>query len=182
VRGIDLAEAPLFRLHLFHLSDDDHRLVWTFPHILLDGGSFPGVVREVFTAYEALGRGEAPAPSGPGPTAITSPGWKRRSRGAPPRPAPSSAPPWPASAPRTRWRAICPPLSGGPAPVRRDRPAPGAAHTSRLQALAREHGLTLNTFVQAAWSLVLSDFTGDEDVVFGWCGPAAARRCPSPNR
>ena len=58
VRGIDLAQPPLFRLRLFRLAADESRLVWTFPHILLDGGSFPAVVEDVFTAYEAVGRGE----------------------------------------------------------------------------------------------------------------------------
>src|SRR3954468_9519081 len=66
-RGIDLAAVPLFRLHLFQVGASEHRLVWTFPHILLDGGSFPAVVREVFTVYEALCRGEQPTLERPRP-------------------------------------------------------------------------------------------------------------------
>ena len=41
------------------------------------------------------------------------------------------------------------------------------AQTDRLRALSREHGLPLSTFVQAAWALVVGDFSREQDVVFG---------------
>jgi amino acid adenylation domain-containing protein len=44
--------------------------------------------------------------------------------------------------------------------------------TGALQALARENELTLNTLVQTAWALLLSRYSGEEDVVFG-----ATRAC-----
>ncbi|WP_353230570.1 non-ribosomal peptide synthetase [Pseudomonas qingdaonensis] len=37
----------------------------------------------------------------------------------------------------------------------------------RLRELAQAHQLTVNTFAQAAWALVLSRFSGERDVVFG---------------
>ena len=39
--------------------------------------------------------------------------------------------------------------------------------TVTLQTLARQHQLTLNTFVQGAWSLLLHRYSGEEDVLFG---------------
>src|SRR5687768_7447943 len=36
-----------------------------------------------------------------------------------------------------------------------------------LNAAARRHQLTLNTVVQGAWSILLSRYSGDEEVVFG---------------
>ena len=39
--------------------------------------------------------------------------------------------------------------------------------TGRLQAFCREHQLTLNTLVQAAWAMLLGHVSGQEDVVFG---------------
>ena len=39
--------------------------------------------------------------------------------------------------------------------------------SAALQALARQNHLTLNTFVQGAWALLLSRYSGEEDVVFG---------------
>ncbi|MFJ7885052.1 non-ribosomal peptide synthetase [Pseudomonas sp. NPDC096917] len=37
----------------------------------------------------------------------------------------------------------------------------------RLRELAQQHQLTINTFAQAAWALVLRRFSGERDVVFG---------------
>ncbi|MGW2602150.1 amino acid adenylation domain-containing protein [Streptomyces klenkii] len=42
-----------------------------------------------------------------------------------------------------------------------------AAQTSRLTGYARTHGLTLNTVLSGAWSLLLAGLTGRQDVVFG---------------
>ncbi|BAZ50281.1 amino acid adenylation domain-containing protein [Nostoc sp. NIES-4103] len=42
-----------------------------------------------------------------------------------------------------------------------------AAVTEELQSFAREHHLTLNTLVQGAWALLLSRYSGQQDVVFG---------------
>lgn len=37
----------------------------------------------------------------------------------------------------------------------------------RLRELAQAHQLTINTFAQAAWALVLARYSGERDVVFG---------------
>src|SRR5699024_2460633 len=37
----------------------------------------------------------------------------------------------------------------------------------RLAAVAREHGVTLNTAVQAAWAVLVGRLTGRDDVLFG---------------
>ena len=47
-----------------------------------------------------------------------------------------------------------------------------AAQTAALQAFAKAHDLTPNTIVQGAWALLLSRYSGEEDVVFG-----ATRAC-----
>ena len=41
------------------------------------------------------------------------------------------------------------------------------AQTAALTQQARRQGLTLNTFIQAAWAILLGRLTGREDVVFG---------------
>jgi non-ribosomal peptide synthetase component F len=41
------------------------------------------------------------------------------------------------------------------------------ATTATLQSVARQHHLTLNTFVQGAWALLLNRYSGLEDVCFG---------------
>ncbi len=41
------------------------------------------------------------------------------------------------------------------------------AITEQLQSLAQQHHLTLNTFVQGAWTLLLSHYSANHDIVFG---------------
>ncbi|MDB4979261.1 MAG: Non-ribosomal peptide synthase [Myxococcales bacterium] len=171
VRGIDLAHAPLFRLHVFQLAAEESRLVWTFPHILLDGGSFPAVVTDVFAAYEALGRGETPTLGRPRPygdhiawleqeiartAGDASTFFRERLAGFEAKNVLA------ADAPNASAVDERSPRLYGELDQRLS-----LAETERLRGLAREHGLTLNTFVQAAWSLVVADFSGGRDVVFG---------------
>src|SRR5207237_1514080 len=58
-QGFDLAEAPLWRVTLFRVSDADYRMVWTYSHAILDS-SFAEVLREVFSVYEALIHDQTP--------------------------------------------------------------------------------------------------------------------------
>ena len=50
--------APAMRLMIVDWGANEHRVVWTFHHALLDGRSFPLVLREVFAFYDAAARGE----------------------------------------------------------------------------------------------------------------------------
>ena len=61
------------------------------------------------------------------------------------------------------------PHDPGRAPVAPEqmRLALSATLTTALTALARQHGLTLNTLIQAGWAILLGRMTGREDVVFG---------------
>src|SRR5262249_59577744 len=51
--------APLMRFTLIRLSAQQHRLVLTHHHLLMDGWSLPVLVREVLTLYEHKGDGAA---------------------------------------------------------------------------------------------------------------------------
>src|SRR5688572_11546861 len=51
--------------------------------------------------------------------------------------------------------------------MRREVGVISADMTAALLALARRRQLTLNTLLQAAWSLLLSDYSGEQDIVFG---------------
>jgi len=167
-RGFVLTEAPLLRLTLFILGEADFRLVWTFHHALLDGRSFPIVLREVFGLYEAIRRGEKfdlpePRPyrghiewlrdqkSGPAEAF-----WRERLKG------------FTAPTPLVADTVVRPPGS----PRGAEEIVLSRSVTSSLKSLARENELTLNTIVQGAWALLLSRYSGERDVVFG-----ATRAC-----
>ena len=48
--------------------------------------------------------------------------------------------------------------------------------TSRLKVLASENRVTLSTVMQGAWAILLSRYSGEEDVVSGPFGLAATQR------
>src|SRR5215208_4713881 len=60
-RGYALSRAPLMRLFLARTGEAEHRSVWSFHHLLLDGWSISVVMGEVTETYAALRRGEEPA-------------------------------------------------------------------------------------------------------------------------
>ncbi|GGM06075.1 non-ribosomal peptide synthetase [Dactylosporangium sucinum] len=154
-RRFDLQEPPLLRFVLVRLAPDEHRLVVTQHHLLMDGWSGPLAMRDLFQLY--CGRpGPAPRPytdhlawlaAQDHPAAERA--WREALAGVD---EPTLVAP---SAPRA---ALLPQV----AEVLLDAPA-----TARLTAAARRHGLTLNTVVQGAWALVLGELTGRTDVVFG---------------
>ncbi|MEO8562663.1 MAG: condensation domain-containing protein, partial [bacterium] len=166
--GFDLERAPLLRLTLISLADDEHRLVWTFHHAILDGRCFPMVLREVFDVYDAARRGDrAPATELRRPFREYVQWLEGRDHSA-------------SSASDEFWRRTLAGISTAtPIPVARAVPARESvvqgdrerrldgATTDALRVLAEAHGVTLNTIVQAAWALVLSRYSGESDVVFG---------------
>ncbi|HEV7992704.1 MAG TPA: condensation domain-containing protein, partial [Gemmatimonadaceae bacterium] len=163
--GFELERAPLLRLTLVSFGDAEHRLVWTFHHAILDGRCFPMVLREVFDAYDAARRGEAPPPIEARRPFVEYVEWlDARDHGA-------SDEFW--------RRTLAGITTATPIPVARAVPARervvqgDTEHTldvwttDALRVLAEMHGVTLNTVVQAGWALVLSRYSGESDVVFG---------------
>jgi hypothetical protein len=163
--GFKLGEAPLMRGALLRFAEADYRFVLTFHHIALDGRSLLLLLRQVFQVYEALCLRQEPTCTPPRPYRdyIAWLEWQDF------------------SADECFWREL---LNGFTAPtplvVGREGtqvPAPAGyatqgtalseASTATLRQVAQQHGLTLNTLVQAAWAILLSRYSGQADVVFG---------------
>jgi amino acid adenylation domain-containing protein/non-ribosomal peptide synthase protein (TIGR01720 family)/FkbM family methyltransferase len=160
-RGFEVARPPLMRLALFRTGPSRHRFVWSFHQMVLDGWSINVVLRDLVGFYAAFARGEeserAVAPS---PHEYIA--WVRRQDHA---------------AAEAFWRAA---LAGVEHGTRLPFAAPGgepvweeaemrlpADETARLQAFARANRLTMATVLQGAWALLLSRYTGHDEVVFG---------------
>ena len=166
-RGFELARAPLMRLSLFRTGEEAYRFVWTFHHILLDGWSLPVLLTEALALYDAwhAGRELRLEPARPFQEYI---GWLQRQD---------------SRAAERFWRGALKgfttptPLrvegfgaaasNGGGAQYGRHELNLSAEMTSALQQFARTHRLTLNTVVQGAWAVLLSRYSGEEDVLFG---------------
>ncbi|PIE25756.1 MAG: non-ribosomal peptide synthetase [Micrococcales bacterium] len=163
--GFDLASPPLMRLWLLRTGDDEHELVWSFHHLLLDGWSVGAVLAEVFGRYgdPAFDRGAGGAPRRPFRDYVawlagrdpseTEAFWRRTLSG------------FDAATPLGIDRAVAP-EGAEDEPGSFELALPADA-TARLTAFARAQRLTLNTLVQGAWALLLSRYSGGRDVVFG---------------
>ena len=169
--AIDLDHAPAMRLIVVDWDADAHRVVWTFHHALLDGRSFPLVLREVFAYYDAGTGGHEPDLPVPRPYRE----YIEFLRGLD------------LAAAETYWRRQ---LSGFSAPTplgidhaTRDEGRANAIQgvaerrlpletTAALREFAASQGVTLNTLLQTAWAVLLSRYSREEDVVFG-----ATRAC-----
>ena len=163
-----LREAP-FHLRLIKVGSGRYWFMMSNHHILIDAWCRSLLMNDFFEIYGALGEGrdaQLPVP----PRYRDYIGWLQRQDMA-------RARQW--------WRDH---LQGfeRPTPIPSDRPflrehagdsggmVVGDCYTRldpeqgiRLKELAQQHQLTVNTFAQAAWALVLRRFSGDRDVVFG---------------
>ncbi|MBZ4423368.1 condensation domain-containing protein, partial [Myxococcus sp. RHSTA-1-4] len=176
LRPFNLATGPLLRVSLLRLAEHQHALLLTVHHIISDGWSNGVVVREVVALYEALRQGQ-PSPLPPLPVQYadyavwqrqwlqgealeTQLGWwKEQLAGAPPH----------LELPTDFIRP--PELShrGATVPVSLPREL-----SQSLKALAQREGATPFMLLLAAYQLLLSRYSGQEDIVVG--SPIAGRR------
>ncbi|MFP5288963.1 MAG: amino acid adenylation domain-containing protein, partial [Thermoanaerobaculia bacterium] len=151
-RGFDLSDLgrpPLMRLTLVRRSEDRHRLIWSFHHLVFDGWCLPVILAEVFAAYQDPGVRLLPAR--PSRDYIA---WLAQ------RDETEAEHHW-----RETLRGFAEPTS---IPFDRAAGAGDACERSLSLPLPEQRlQVTLNTLVQGAWALLLSRYSGAADVVFG---------------
>ena len=165
-RGFDLAHAPLMRLALVWLGEDHYELIWSHHHLLMDGWSSFLILKDVMAIYHACSedRDCRLEPVRPYRDYIS---WLQGQD---------------LAEAEGFWRgelkgfAAPTPLLGSPAHGKDEdqdyEPAELLGNsppllTAELRAFASRHGLTLSTIVQGAWAILLSRYSGEEDIVFG---------------
>lgn len=164
--GFDLARPPLMRFAIHHLSSNFYQFTWSHHHLLLDGWSVARIYKEVFDSYQAFNNGQEVylEPVRAYRDYIV---WLQQQN---------------LSQAEAFWRKQ---LEGFTAPTRLSmnksikelqsikdsnnqlKTQLSKSKTAALQSLASQHQLTLNTIVQGAWALLLSRYSGQEDVIFG---------------
>lgn len=168
-RGFNLDTPPLWRLAVVQTAAREHRLLFSFHHLLLDGRGLVVLLAEVFAAGADYAANGEPAAAPPVPYRHYIDWLQTRD--------------WHEA--ELFWRRV---LRGMIAPTALPgaRPPAGpdtvvhcekelvltAERTAGLKQLAQHHGLTLNTLVQGAWALLLGRYSGEDTVVFG-----AVRAC-----
>jgi amino acid adenylation domain-containing protein len=180
--SFDLARGPLLRVVLLRTGESEHALLLATHHIISDGWSLGVLIRELTAAYAALARGEEPVLeplplqyadyaawqrrrltgglAGDRLAALVG-HWRERLAGAPP------ALELPTDRPRPAIRSF----RGGRRPLVVAGPLAG-----RLRALTHGQGVSLFMLLLAAFEVVLSRLSGQEDVVVGT--PTAGRTRP----
>ena len=162
--GFDVRQAPLMRQALIRLGARQHQFVWTFHHLIMDGWSSSMLVGEVARLYEAYAQGQEPeAERGPSYRAYMK--WLSR------QDLKQAERYW-----RERLAGISSPTPLGIEKAAGSEAEPGYSKrekfvgrelTMQLEEMARGQQVTLNTVVQGAWAILLSRYSGREEVVYG---------------
>ncbi len=165
-RPFDFTQPPLMRCALFTRRPGEHVFVWSFHHIILDGWSFATVLQEVLEDHAA--RGERPAASAAVPQFTDYLQWLAA------RPVDDAQRFWTEylrgfDAPTPLGDGVSSPASGGAPPksYAEFRATFSGELGARVLAAAKACRVTVNAVVQAAWGLLLSRYSGNDDVVFG---------------
>ncbi|GMQ81615.1 MAG: hypothetical protein BMS9Abin05_1047 [Rhodothermia bacterium] len=169
--GFKLDHAPLMRLHVFRKTSWEPILIWTTHHTILDGRSRVIVLREVFDAYDAIVGGRRPdlgrtssyhdyahwcssqnlEPAEKYWKGVLN-GFSQRTR-----------------LPGELTRSVNGIKGSGRSKLQIGLSRAETEHLCTFSAAAK---VTINSVVQGAWSLLLSRYSGSNDVVFG-----AVRAC-----
>ncbi len=161
--GFDITKAPLMRFWLAQLTPQRTRFLWTSHHLVFDGWSTYRILGEVFDTYAALKKDQQPpAPPTHTPQFVGYIRWQQQQD---------------MVAAEHYWREA---LAGYDEPVQLQLPNPhreagyqqfeqrlSPEVTQQLGAFAQAQRLTLGTMLQGAWGLLLSRYSGRDDVAFG---------------
>ncbi|HYH80098.1 MAG TPA: amino acid adenylation domain-containing protein, partial [Longimicrobium sp.] len=168
-RPFDLSAGPLFRAALLRLGAEDHVLLLSMHHVVSDGWSMDVLYRELSALYEAYHEGrESPLPELGVQYADYAVWqreqlegealdrqlayWRERLAGAPEL----------LELPTDRPRPAVQTYRGATVPVELS-----PELLERLQALGRSEGATLYMVVLGAFQVLLSKYSGSEDIVVG---------------
>ncbi|MDM5228718.1 amino acid adenylation domain-containing protein [Cytobacillus sp. NJ13] len=161
--GFDLKKGPLMRLQVLQTGEEEFVLIWSHHHILMDGWCLSLLLQEFLSLYAGKRKG-LPAELGPVPSygryiewlADQDPDqakgyWREHLKGYAEK----------AALPK-KQAAVSVPYQQ--AEVQYSLPA---SQTRRLEEVARELNSTVSTVLQAAWGVLLSQYSQQDDAVFG---------------
>ncbi|RBL90134.1 non-ribosomal peptide synthase/polyketide synthase [Chitinophaga flava] len=165
-QGFDFREAPLMRLSLLRLHENNYRLLWTSHHMLLDGWSLPVLVDSLLNTYELIVSGKELPPvtvdlfedyiryTEKLDKELMASFWKKYLEGATEG---TLMPFIDAVATRTKGSGV----------YKEKRIALDEAATRQLAAFAQQHHITTSTLMEGVWAYLLYRYTGRQEVTYG---------------
>ncbi len=161
-KGFNLSKAPLIRIKLIKIKDNEFKFIWSHHHVLIDGWSLPILLKEVFTHYEMLNKGmdaQLP-PKRPYKDYIKWLKTKNKDEA------------------KNFWTGY---LKGFQTPTKlhydntgvqtgeykKEKLTLSEELSVKLINFVKERKITLSTFLQAVLGILLSKYVNEEDVMFG---------------
>ncbi|KJK28174.1 condensation domain-containing protein, partial [Paenibacillus polymyxa] len=163
--GFHFSSGELMRVSILRTGEESYRFVWSFHHILMDGWCLFLVVGEAFHTYFAILEDRKPelAPVTPYSEYIE---WLDRQDNA------EAERFWRDYFAGFEQQTVLPQvkqLDGHAKAYEADKLSftLGREVTERMNKLVKQKQVTVNTFLQAAWGVVLQRYNNSRDVVFG---------------
>ncbi|WP_240921855.1 condensation domain-containing protein, partial [Jeotgalicoccus sp. S0W5] len=162
-RKFNLNKDILTRFHIIKLSDRRHKIIWSFHHILLDGWSIGIVLKDLLTIYSSINN-NTKIDCNDGPAYQKFIEWIHNQNH---------------SEAQSYWEDY---LKGydnkASLVVKDDNKEKESVHesilikidsevTKEIINLGKKFNVSLNTIIQAAWSILLNKYTNQNDIVFG---------------
>ena len=161
----DFAKAPLMRVALIQIQPRAYYLIWSSHLIILDGWSYPLVLQDLIEIYEAYCRGQDISSAGGScfkhyikwlekqDLSQAEKFWRQQLKGVK-QPTPlTNLDSTNLSDIEERYEDLQISLS--------------ETTTKNLELLAKQHRLTMSTLIQGTWAILLSFYSGKNDLVYG---------------
>ncbi|WP_211234359.1 non-ribosomal peptide synthase/polyketide synthase, partial [Paenibacillus taiwanensis] len=163
-RGFDLERDALLRVTVIQTDECKYQVLWSSHHILMDGWCLPQLTQELFDTYDSFVQQQQPAPS-TAPAYSQYIEWLERRDG---------------EAASAYWSTYLEDYDQQTALPQETTSIRSAAYVAEqlscelnaslskaITRAAKQHQVTLNTLLQAAWGVILQKYNGTNDVVFG---------------
>ncbi|MEC0083658.1 amino acid adenylation domain-containing protein, partial [Paenibacillus alvei] len=164
LRGFDMEHDALVRVTILRTEEQSYHVLWSFQHILMDGWCLPQLTQELFETYSALASGKQPVgDKGSDYGAYIE--WLEKQDD---------------QAASGYWTAFLAGYEGQTVLPGQKEAQPNGRFTAdhvtaelgkdlseRMDRVAKERLVTVNTLLQAAWGVMLQKYNGTNDAVFG---------------
>ncbi len=160
--GFKLNKAPLTKFKLIYINDNEYYFIWSYHHLLFDGWSTPIVFKSFLDNYHSIITGQPIQTKAVRAYRDFIAYLKKQDK----------------DTQKNFWQKY---LKGFEAPNKlpyskfgveekgytKERRSFSPELSQKVHSFSKEHNITLNTIIQAAWSLLLSKYNSENDILFG---------------